>query len=201
MLNRIINILTKPASEWRVIGEESASVGSLFTGYAIPLAALHLIATIVATGVLGIGEEIMAMGGVTVALGDIVVRSALNFVMTLILLYVLALIGSKIAPSFGGDSNFVQALKLFVYSSTPTWVLGIIMPFLMVSMGMALLASLLSLAALGYAIYLIYIGARPTLAVPQEKLAGFTVVVIAIYIGLALIIFGITSAVQKLSLF
>ena len=37
--------------------------------------------------------------------------------------------------------------------------------------------------------------------IPQEKLAGFTVVVIALYIGLGLIVFGITSTVQKMSLF
>ena len=54
---------------------------------------------------------------------------------------------------------------------------------------------------LGYAIYLIYAGAGPVMDIPQEKLAGFTVVVIALYICLGLIVFGITSTVQKMSLF
>ena len=201
MLNRIKNILLQPASEWSVISNEPASVKSIFSGYAIPLSALQFVATVVAMGVLGIGAELMELGGISVSLADTVLRGVISFAMSLVLLYVLALVCSKIAPSFNGNSDLVQALKLFTYSSTPTWVLGAIMPFLMGSMGLMMLVSLLSLAALGYAIYLIYIGAGPTLGIPQEKLAGFTVVIIAIYIGLAVIVYGITSATQKLSLF
>ncbi len=201
MFNRISNILLKPMSEWNVISNEQASVGGIFGGYAIPLMVLQFISSVVAMGVLGIGAEIMEMSGVTVSLQYTIVRGLMTLAISLVLLYLLALIGSKIAPSFNGNSDIVQALKLFAYSSTPTWVIGIIMPFLMGSMGLMILVSLLSFAALGYAIYLIYVGAGPTLGIPQEKLAGFTVVVIALYIGLGLIMYGITTATQSLSLF
>ena len=201
MLNRIINILMKPTSEWGAISNEPASVGGIFGGYAIPLTVLQFISSVVAMGVLGIGAQLIEMSGVSVSLMDVIVRGLVNVLLGLALLYVLALIGSKIAPSFHGNSDFVQSLKLFTYASTPTWVLGAIMPFLMGSMALLMLMSLLSLAAMGYAIYLIYAGAGPVLGIPQEKLAGFTVVVIAIYIGMGLIVYGITTATQKLSLF
>jgi hypothetical protein len=201
MLNRIINILLKPTSEWQVIANEPSSIGGIFGGYAIPLSLLQVVASVVALGFLGIGAEIMEMSGVTVSMADTILRAVVGFATGLVLLYALAFIGSKIAPSFNGSADLVQSLKLFTYSSTPTWVLGALLPFFMTSMGLMVLVSLLSFASIGYAIYLIYAGAGPVLGIPQEKLAGFTVVVIALYIGLGLIVFGITSTVQKMSLF
>ena len=201
MLSRIMNILWKPTSEWQVIANEPNSVGGIFGGYAIPLSLLQAVASVAALGFLGIGAEIMEMSGVTVSLTDTIVRAGVGFAAGLVLLYVLAFIGSKIAPSFNGNSDIIQSLKLFTYSSTPTWVLGALLPFFMTSMGLMILVSVLSFASIGYAIYLIYAGAGPVLDIPQEKLAGFTVVVIALYIGLGLIVFGVTSAVEKMSVF
>lgn len=201
MLNRIINILLKPTSEWQVIANEPSSVGGILGGYAVPLSIIQAITTIVAVGYMGIGAEIMEMSGVSVSLADTAVRALVGFAMGLALLYGLAFIGSMIAPSFNGNADIVQSLKLFTYSSTPSWVAGALLPFFMSSMGLMILVSLLSFASIGYAIYLIYAGAGPVMGIPQEKLAGFTVVVIALYIGLGLIVYGITSALQTMSLF
>ena len=60
MLNRIINILLKPTSEWQVIANEPSSVGGIFSGYAIPLSVIQAITTVVALGYLGIGAEMMS---------------------------------------------------------------------------------------------------------------------------------------------
>lgn len=201
MFNRIINILLKPTSEWQVIANEPSSVGALFGGYAIPLSVIQAITAVVALGFLGIGAEIIEMGGLSVTLADTAMRAFVSFVAGLALLYALAFIGNMIAPSFNGTADIVQSLKLFIYSSTPSWVAGAMLPFFMSSMGLAIVVSLLTFASIGYAIYLIYIGAGPVMGIPQEKLAGFTVVVIALYIGLGLIVYGITSAVEKMSLF
>lgn len=201
MLSRIINILLKPTSEWQVIANEPSSVGGILGGYAVPLSIIQAITTIVAVGYMGIGAEIMEMSGVSVSLADTAVRALVGFAMGLALLYGLAFIGSMIAPSFNGNADIVQSLKLFTYSSTPSWVAGALLPFFMSSMALMIVVSLLSFASIGYAIYLIYAGAGPVMGIPQEKLAGFTVVVIALYIGLGLIVYGITSALQTMSLF
>ncbi|MEQ1537293.1 MAG: Yip1 family protein [Sphingorhabdus sp.] len=201
MLNRIINILLKPTSEWQVIANEPSSVGGILGGYAVPFSIIQAITTIIAVGYMGIGAEIMEMSGVSVSLADTAVRALVGFAMGLALLYGLAFIGSMIAPSFNGNADIVQSLKLFTYSSTPSWVAGALLPFFMSSMALMIVVSLLSFASIGYAIYLIYAGAGPVMGIPQEKLAGFTVVVIALYIGLGLIVYGITSALQTMSLF
>ena len=201
MLQRIINILLKPTSEWQVISDEPSSVAAIFSRYAIPLSIIQAITTVIALGYLCIGAEMMEMGGVSTTLADTALRAVVGFATGLVLLYVMAFIGGLIAPSFNGNADIVKSLKLFAYSSTPSWIAGALLPFFMASPGLMILASLVSLASIGYAIYLIYAGASPVMGVPQEKLAGFTVVVIALYIGLALIVYGMTSAAQKMSLF
>ena len=201
MLNRVMNIILKPTSEWQVIANEQSSVGSILGGYAVPLSLIQALTAIAAMGYFGIGAEIMEMSGVSVSLVDVATRTLLSFALGLVLLYALAFVGSLIAPSFNGHADLVQSLKLFTYASTPSWVAGIVLPFLMTSVGLIIVVSILSLAAMGYGIYLIYAGACPVMGIPQEKLAGFTVVIIALYIGLALIVYGITTALQKVALF
>lgn len=201
MLNRVINILLKPTSEWQVISNEPSSVGRIFGGFAIPFSVLQAVAGVVALGVLGIGSDMMAQAGLSISMPAIIWRMVVGFVLSLVLLYALAYIGSLIAPSFNGNSDTVQALKLFTYSSTPTWLIGVVTPFFMGSPGLMILFGLLSFAAIGYAIYLIYIGAGPVMGITQDKLAGFTVVVIAIYIALGVVVYGVTSTLEKMALF
>ena len=50
---RAKNIILNPTDEWNVIAGEPATVGGLFTGYAMILAAIPLAAGIIFTGALG----------------------------------------------------------------------------------------------------------------------------------------------------
>ena len=45
LLDRVKSILLAPRPTWQVIDSESATVGSLYTGYVIPLAAIPAVAT------------------------------------------------------------------------------------------------------------------------------------------------------------
>ena len=183
LVDRAKNILLKPIPEWDVIASESASVGGLFTGYAIPLMCLPIIGTAVAVGLLGIGAggfAALGMGtiGIVAALG----MGVVGFLLGLVVLYAMSFIINAVSPSFNGKSDLTQATKLMTYASTPSWIAGLITPFL------GPVGGLLSLAAIAYVVYLIYTGIRPVLAIPQEKVAGFTVVTILIYIVLSFVI-------------
>ena len=49
----------------------------------------------------------------------------LGYAITLAVTFVLALIVDALAPTFGGEKNFIQSLKLVAYSYTAAWVAGI----------------------------------------------------------------------------
>lgn len=190
LVDRAKNILLSPASEWEAIAKEPATVGGLFTGYAIPMMLLPLIGQIVGLGLLGIGAEGYALMGLgTIGVMGAAIIGAIGLGLGIVLLYAMIFAVKAISPSFNGNSDMVQAAKLMVYASTPSWVAGLISPAL------GALGGLVGLAAVAYVVYLLYIGVKPVLEVPQEKSAGFTVVIVLIYIVLtvvlSMLIFGL----------
>jgi Yip1 domain len=187
IIDRAKNIITKPTDEWKVIAGEPSTVSGLFTGYAMILALIPLISAIVFTGALGMSAAgLGGLGGGALAMGfnAIIAMSVIGYVLSMVTLYLMSLIVNAVSPSFNGRSDMVQATKLMTYASTPTWVAGLLS-------WIPILGGLISLGAVAYVVYLIYLGLNPVLAVPQEKVAGFTVVIVLIYIVLSLVVSGI----------
>ena len=187
IVDRAKNIILKPTDEWNVIAGEPATVGGLFTGYAMILEAIPLATSIIFTGALGINTASLGgMGGGTMEMGfgAIAAMAVLGYVLSLFMLFVVSFLVNAVSPSFNGKSDMVQSTKLMTYASTPTWVAG--------SVGwIPILGGLISFAAIAYVVYLIYLGLQPVLGVPKEKVAGFTVVIVLIYVVLTVIITGI----------
>jgi len=166
LVARVKAILLTPRTEWPVIDGEAATVGSLYTGYIIPLAAIPAVASfiglsLVGMHVLGVNIQVPVAAGIKGAIA--------RYVLSLVATYVLALIIDALAPTFGGTKNSIGALKVAAYSSTAAWVAGIF----------SLLPSLSILGLLGlYSLYLLYLGLPAVMKAPQEKAMGYTVVVI-----------------------
>ena len=187
IVERAKNIIFKPTDEWNVIAAEPATIGRLFTGYAAPLALILVASEILFSGLLGISAaDMMGLGGGIMSMGMTAIAgmAVVGFVLSLVTLFVMGTIVKLVSPSFNGTSDKVQAMKLMTYASTPSWVVALVswIPFL---------GALLSFAAIAYVVYLIYLGLHPVLGVPKEKIAGFTVVIVLIYLVLALVISGI----------
>jgi Yip1 domain len=188
LVTRITNILTKPAAEWEVIANEPATVGGLFTGYALPLAAIGPIVSILFLGVLGIGAGSMALPGMSIGMTFIAATAIAGYVISLLVLYLMSMIVKAVSPSFNGNSDMVQATKLMTYASTPAWVAGLVS-------WIPGIGWLFGLAAIAYVVYLIYLGLKPVMGIPQEKLAGFTVVIVLAYIVLSMVLSAILVGV------
>ena len=189
IVERAKNIILKPTDEWNVIASEPATIGGLFTGYAMPLALIPLVSTILFTGLLGISAaDMMGFGdGMPLDLMAIAGMAILSLIVSLVSLFVMGTMVKLVSPSFNGTSDKVQAMKLMAYASTPSWVVALLswIPFL---------GAVLGFAAIVYVVYLIYCGLNPVLGVPKEKIAGFTVVIVLIYVVVALIMSGIVAA-------
>lgn len=173
LVNRAKNILVQPKAEWPVIAAEPASVGGLFTGYAALMALLPVIGSILA------GILFSPILGSSYFLASAVV----GYVVGLAILFLMILAADALAPSFEGRKDQVAAAKLLIYSATPLWVAGFLV-------FIPAVGPLLGLAAFVYAAYLIYQGATPVMGVPEGKLAGFTAVVVILWIILSFVIGG-----------
>ena len=188
IVERAKNIILKPTDEWNVITSEPATIGGLFTGYAMPLALIPLVSTILFTGLLGISAaDMMGFGdGMPLDLMAIAGMALLSLIVSLVSLFVMGTMVKLVSPSFNGTSDKVQAMKLMAYASTPSWVVALLswIPFL---------GAVLGFAAMVYVVYLIYCGLNPVMGVPKEKIAGFTVVIVLIYVVVALIMSGMVA--------
>lgn len=175
LISRTKAILTTPKTEWPVAAAEPATPASLYTTYIAILAALPAIAGFIKGSLIG-----TTFFGITVRspIGMGLAQMVLRYVLSLVVVYLVALIIDALAPSFGGQKNRTQALKAVAYAWTASWVagVGVIVPWL---------GWLIALAGGIYAIYLLYLGLPATMQCPPEKSAGYTAVSVIIAIVLS----------------
>jgi hypothetical protein len=187
IIERVKAILTTPRTEWPVIAAEPATINGLYAGYIAIVAALPVIAGFLKGSLIG-----TSIFGITVRtpIGMGIVGMLLQYVLTLVLAYVVALIINALAPTFGGQKDMVQALKTVAYAWTAYWIAGIavIVPWL---------GWLIALAGGVYSIYLLYLGLPHTMKCPAEKAGGYTAVsvIIAIVLGwiISVIVLGVVG--------
>jgi hypothetical protein len=177
LVDRVKRILLSPRTEWQVIDAEQTTLAALYAGYIAPLAAIGPIAQLIGSSVFGI--RVPFLGTYRVPFGSAVTGALVRYVLTLVCTYLLALIIDALAPTFNGQRNQIQALKVAAYSSTAAWVAGIF----------ALIPLLGFFGIVGiYSLYLLYLGLPVLMKAPQEKAVGYTVVVIVAAIVLFVVI-------------
>ena len=184
IVERAKNICLTPRTEWPVIASEQTSAGALVSGYVVPLSAIGAVA-----GFLGgslIGRTLPFVGTYRVPVVSGLALAVFTFVMAIVGIFILSAIINALAPSFGGQKDGAQAFKVAVYSYTPAWVAGVlqILPLLGV---LGILAGL-------YGLYLLYLGLPRLMKCPDDKAAGYTVVVVVC----AIVVSMVTTAIGAL---
>lgn len=151
LIARAKKILLEPKAEWPQIATETATPQSIYAGYVVILAAIGPLAMLVRS---------MSIVGAVV-----------QYIIALAVTFLMALIVDTLAPTFGGEKNFVQSLKLVAYSYTAAWVAGI---FLLIPV----LGGVIALLAAIYTLYTFYLGVPLLKKCPQDKAVGYTIVVV-----------------------
>jgi len=175
LVRRVQDILLRPKETWPLIKSEEATIGSLYRSYALMLAAIPAVAQ--ATGLTLIGSSFIGVryrASLDSTFGDAI----LSYCVSLVALYIVALIINSLAPKFASQKNLTSAFKLVAYSWTPSWVAGV----LLLIPALAPLAKLASL----YGLYLLYLGLPVLMGTPREKVTVYflcAVVLSIIFVG------------------
>jgi len=188
LVERVKSILLKPASTWDVIDGERPTVGALYTGYVMPLAAIPVICMLIGSLTIGIGAfGFSYKPSIPFALTQAVVQYALSLGMV----YVIALIIEALAPNFGGEKDRLQALKIAAYFPTASWVAGVF----------GLVPALAIIGLLGglYSLYLLYVGLPKLMKTPQDKALPYFVVVLVVAIVVSFVVTMAAGAVAGLT--
>jgi hypothetical protein len=185
LVDRAKNICLTPNTEWPVIAAEPTSPGTLVTGYVVPLAAIGAIAGFIGGSV--VGRSLPMVGSYRVPFFSGLVIATFMFCLAIASVFVLSFIINALAPTFGGEQNSTQALKVAVYSYTPAWIAGVlqIVPLL----------GIFGIFAALYGMYLLYLGLPRLMKCPDDKAVAYTAVVIVCAIVLSLVVGAIVGGV------
>ena len=184
LVDRAKKILLTPKTEWDAIAADATPTQQLIVGYVLPLAAVAAVAAFI--GLVFIGTSVPFMGTVKYSMVSGLVGLIFSVVMAVVMVFVVGFIADALAPSFGGQKNFMQAFKVAAFAPTASWVAGIF----------GILPALSILAILGlYSLYLLYLGLPRLMKTPDEKAIPYLVVVIIAAIVLAVVIAGVAGLV------
>lgn len=172
---RVRNLIVEPRSEWALIVSDSADRLPMLRYVAI----LSLIPAV--AGYIGstyIGSEVSA-GRFHDTLPTGLIKALISYLLSFAIVYLTALTIDAIAPLFGAQRNFTNALKLSVYSYTPVWLVGVVL----------LVPGLRFVTLLGlYALRLLWTGLPPLMGPPRNKVLRYA---IAIAVAAFVIVFAL----------
>ena len=182
LLQRVLDILMRPRDTWLQIDAEDGNPARIYLGYLVFLAAIPAVAGFIGYSLIGVG----AFGiSVRVPVLQGLVSMVMGYVLSLAMVYVLALIANMLAPRFQAQQDMGSAFKLVAYASTAGMLGGVfsILPSL----------AMLGLLAALYSVYLIYSGIPVLMKAPQEKAVGYTAALVVCGI-LAGIVVGLATS-------
>jgi hypothetical protein len=183
-VNRLKGILLQPGATWKAIDGEFTKPGSIYKNWVLPLALIGPICGAIGTFVFGMSFGVV--GFYRLPIMNIVTILAVDYVLGVVGVWVLSLVISLLAPTFGGQRNDVQGLKVAAYATTAWFVAGVfqLLPQL------ALVRVLVSL----YSVYLVFSGVPIVMKPSKDQAMGYAIVAVLGAIVVALIVLAIHTA-------
>ncbi len=183
LVERVKNILVNPKTEWEVIEKESTPVQELVTGYLLILALLPFFGNLIGYWLVGYRVPFV---GYESGFGLGLRHGIIAFASPVIAAFIAAFVINSLAPSFSSIKDFRRAMQLVVYSFTPSLVAGI----LMIIPSLGIIATLAGI----YGLYILYVGMKPIMKTPDEKVTSYFIVSLLVIIVASLVVGAILSA-------
>jgi hypothetical protein len=179
LLERVKAILLTPRTEWPVIEKEITATADLYRNYIVVLAAIPAVFGFLKGSLIGI--QVPLMGTVRIGVGAGLVAMFVQYALSLVQVYLIALIVDNLAPTFAGQRSMPQALKLSAYAFTAAWIAALaqVLPWT---------GPLVGLVGVAYSIYLFYLGLPVMMKCPPERAGVYTAVTVVVAIVLGLLI-------------
>ncbi len=177
---RVTQMLFRPATEWRSIGEEKSTMRSILIGYVLPMSLIPAVASFIGYGFVGANGVLFRVSGLYWG-----TAMAIDSLITSFSVYLLGTwFVDRMAPGFGAKRELNRSAQLVAYAYTPAWLAGIFY----------LLPMLQELVVLGlYSVYLFYLGIPVIKQMPDDQRIAFTIssaivlIIIRFVIGLLIV--------------
>ncbi|HWE46777.1 MAG TPA: Yip1 family protein [Caulobacteraceae bacterium] len=183
IIERVKNILLKPAAEWDRIDGETTSVKDLFMSYGIWLAAIGPVCNLIGSIVFG---HCLWFACYRPPILSAIVGAIVSYLLGLVGVFIFGLVIEALAPSFDAKKDRVQAMKVAIYGATAAWCAGVF--YLIPQLGVLAIVGL-------YSLYLLFVGLPKLMKAPAEKGTTYTIVAIICAIVVQVIVLAIPSMI------
>ena len=165
IITKAKGLLMEPGKTWDSIAAEPMTLGGVFTGYVLPLAAIPSIASAIGT----------FLGGNLPNVPELLI----SYVIAVVSVLIMGKIMPPLAARFGATPDAEAGMKLAAFAPTGAWLGGLALIVPSVGGFLALLGAL-------YTLYLFYDGAQRLFPVAQVKarMLGFSAVLASILLNM-----------------
>jgi len=184
LIQRVINILTKPKEEWLVIANERPDKMKLLFGYVIILALIPAVISFIT----------FAFINSYYSVSYAIIQAVISFLLTIAVVFLTAFVVDALAPSFDSEKNFDRSFQLVCYAYTPGWIASI----LGIIPGINVVASLVGFA---YMIYLLITGVPVMKKTPADKVTAYTILSVLILIVIYFVLAALLALVFLKAIF
>lgn len=181
--SRALNVLTQPRVELTRAAAEPTNSAAVIGGYAAIFAALPFIGRLL-SDIIDHSTNLGSWLGYTIGLCLL-----LFLLRDLGVPILVGLLAGALAPNFGGMRNPTGAMKLVMYAGTPVWLMTLVGALL--GFAVPVLGVILVLIGFGYAGFLLYLGCRPLLAVPDAQAPAVAGILTAVWLVLYFVVAAI----------
>jgi hypothetical protein len=184
ILMRAKDLILHPLPTWDVIDAEDATIEGLYRSWVLPLAAAPAVCQ--ALGWLAFrGGWLFGIRFHPNVLG-VLTQAAVSYALTLVAVFVMAVVLDELALRFRGERSRTQAFKLVAYSACPAWLGGLFL--LLPAPG-----GVLTFLAGCYSLYLFYLGLPKLMRSDPDQTLTYFALALVIMIGLGLLMGVLTS--------
>ncbi len=183
MITNVIGLLIKPKGQWNKIADKDnfGLFGSVL--YAILLAVIPAVAWYY--GTTSIGWHVGDGENIRLTKDSAAVLIGLFYITMVVSICAIGYMIHWMSSTYGSNSSAAKGIAIAGFSATPLFVAGAIgfMPVFW-------LALVISLVAVGWAVYLLYVGIPIVMHIPEERGFLFSSAVIAFCMVLLMVIMG-----------
>ncbi len=187
-INSAIALVRNPTGYMTANKDAPGSVRGIMVNYVAVLAAIPFVATLI--GYLWYYDAFLPVGFVGSFIAFAFLSAILTYILDIVGVYVVGMVISMLATSFGSSNDQIKGLRLASFLFTPVFLIGIldIIPIL----------SLLTILGVLYGLYILYLGLPIVLGTQKEKVVGYAIAVVVatfiVYLIIGAVIAVVTAA-------
>ena len=182
-INSAIELVKNPVNYMTANKDAPATRNELLINYVAVLAAIPFLATLIGDlwyyGLIGLSGSFV---------GYAFVSAILEYVFSIIAVYVIAMVIRMLASNFSSSVDDTKSLKLAAFIYTPVFLIGVL----------DIIPPIAFITILGvlYGLYILYLGLPIVLGTPKDKVIGYVIAIVIVTIIVYVVIGFIIGAID-----